>query len=173
MYHGFAYSFTLSILLIVPILASCSSKHEPPGTRNPSADATESLADEGTSVRTDGGANLARISATDAKAPDDNGKQTMPCLKIMITPEGAQSRMRIALALEVVNVGAEPIQLDSELCIFFNWVARDDACRFIHLTHLESLDVPAEARTKDRFISIKPGESIKRDFLLTQASASV
>jgi hypothetical protein len=110
----------------------------------------------------------------DAPIIEDEGKGTdarldrspFP-LQMTIAPEGPQTRDRLSIRAKVKNVSDKPCGWDSRFAVYCFWlVSLENADRYKdRFTVSESIE---SEKSRSRFISLAPGQSASRVFILTR-----
>jgi hypothetical protein len=91
-------------------------------------------------------------------------------LEITIEEEGIQRRDRISFKVTVRNKSKEAIGWDREFSTFVHWWVRADNDEYLlePKTIVSKIDQTKDSLAKTRFISIQPGKTVTKTFVLTK-----
>ncbi len=88
-------------------------------------------------------------------------------LELGLSAVGEQKQDRIVVRATVKNISARPVAWDREFAAHVGWLVVDDKRMPLVREHLFFRNTPAPAESRDRFLILKPGQSISNDIVLT------
>jgi hypothetical protein len=88
-------------------------------------------------------------------------------LELGLSAVGEQNQDRIVVRANVKNISARPVAWDRDFAAHVGWSVVDDKRVLLVREHVLFRNTPAPAESRDRFVILKPGESISKDIELT------
>ncbi len=90
-----------------------------------------------------------------------------PALALRLSPSGEPRRDRVVLKATVTNVSSRPLAWDREFGVHMGWELRDEKGSAIEKVESSTLQKPSPSESFNRFVILKPGQSIAKEFELT------